>query len=162
MELRLVISRVLNEKQEVLAEWMLLTNLRGNQVSGAEIALWYYWRWRIESFFKLLKSHGLQVEYWQQESGLAIARRLLVAAMACAVIWSLQHDSTPAAKDFRRVLVRLSGRKMKYGVEHTAPALLAGYFVYLSMVDFLGQSPYSLSELKSLAQRAGAPFPDTG
>jgi hypothetical protein len=162
VELRLVVSRVLNKKQKVLAEWMLLTNLPASQVSGAEIALWYYWRWRIESFFKLLKSHGLEVEYWQQESGLAIARRLLVAAMACTVIWSLQHDGASKARDFRRVLVRLSGRAMKYGVEHTAPALLAGYFVYLSMVDFLNQSPYSLAELQSLAQQAGVPFPNTG
>lgn len=161
LEMRLVVSRITNEKQKLLAEWTLLTNVPADQVPGAEIALWYYWRWRIESFFKLLKSHGVQVEQWQQECGLAIARRLLVAAMACAVVWSLQSDSAPAGKDFRQVLVRLSGRKMKYGVEHTAPALLAGYFVYLSMIDFLSHSEYSLAELHSLAQQAGAPFHDT-
>jgi hypothetical protein len=161
LELRLVVSRITDEKQKLLAEWTLLTNVSADQVPSAEIALWYYWRWRIESFFKLLKSHGVQVEQWQQESGLAIARRLLVAAMACAVVWSLQHDSTLAAKEFRQVLVRLSGRKMKYGVEHTAPALLAGYFVYLSMIDFLSHSQYSLTEIQSLARHAGTPFHDT-
>jgi hypothetical protein len=30
------------------------------------VALWHYWRWRIESYFKLLKSAGLQLEEWQQ------------------------------------------------------------------------------------------------
>lgn len=162
LELRLVVSRITNKKQTLLAQWTLLTNAPADQVPGEEIAVWYYWRWRIESFFKLLKSHGVQVEHWQQESGLAIARRLLIAAMACAVVWSLQQDTTAAAKEFRQVLVRLSGRQMKYGVEHTAPALLAGYFVYLSMIDFLHQSPYSLAELKTLAKRAGATFHDTG
>jgi hypothetical protein len=161
LELRLVVSRITDEKRKLLAEWTLLTNVPADQVPGAEIALWYYWRWRIESFFKLLKSHGVQVEQWQQESGLAIARRLLVAAMACAVVWSLQHDSAPAAKEFRQVLVRLSGRKMKYGVQHTAPALLAGYFVYLSMIDVLSHSQYNLAALQSLAQQAGIPFHDT-
>ena len=29
---------------------------------------WYYWRWKIESFFKLLKSAGQQLESWQQPS----------------------------------------------------------------------------------------------
>lgn len=161
IELRLIVSRVTDEKGAVLAEWTLVTNVPANQVPAAEIALWYYWRWRIESFFKLLKSHGMEVEQWQQQSGLAIARRLLVAAMACAVVWSLQQDSAPAAAEFRKVLVKLSGRKMKYHVEHTAPSLLAGYFVYLQMIDFLTHSPYNLAELQSLAQQAGPPFDDT-
>jgi DDE family transposase len=161
LELRLVISRITNEKGSLLAEWTLVTNVPTGEVPAAEIALWYYWRWRIESFFKLLKGHGLEVEQWQQESGLAIARRLLVAAMACTVVWALQQDSAPAAREFRKVLVKLSGRKMKYQVEHTAPSLLAGYFVYLQMIDFLRTSSYNLAELQSLAQQAGSPFDDS-
>lgn len=161
IDLRLVVSRVTDEKGNVLAEWMLLTNVPADQAPDAEIALWYYWRWRIESFFKLLKSHGVQVEYWQQETGIAIARRLLVASMACAVVWSLQHDHTPAAEEFKRVLVKLSGRRMKYGVECTAPALLAGYFVYLSMIEFHSHSQYNLDDLQSLARQSGSPFHDT-
>jgi hypothetical protein len=39
--------------------------------------------------------------------------------------------------------------------------LLAGYFVYLQMIDFLTQSPYNLAELQSLAQQAGPSFDDT-
>jgi hypothetical protein len=161
IELRLVIARITTAEGEVLAEWMLLTNLPINEASAAEIALWYYWRWRIESFFKLLKGHGLHVEQWQQETGAAIARRLLVAAMACVVAWTLQHDSAPAAEEFKRVLVKLSGRRMKYGVKSTAPALLAGFFVYLSMIDFLNHSSYNLDQLQSLARESGFPFHDT-
>ncbi len=80
--LRLVVARIVNEKGEVLAEWILLTNVSANEMPTTGIALWYYWRWRIETFFKLLKSHALNAEGWQQETGLAIARRLRVGAMA--------------------------------------------------------------------------------
>jgi hypothetical protein len=61
--LRLVISRVYDEKGNLLAQWLLLTNVPP-EVGAAEIALWYYWRWRIESFFKLLKGAGQHVEQW--------------------------------------------------------------------------------------------------
>ena len=50
-----------------------------------------------QSYFELLKSHGQQLEQWQQETGPAIARRLLVASMACVVVWQLQADDTPQA-----------------------------------------------------------------
>jgi len=84
---RLVVSRVLSEAGEVLAEWLLLTNVK--DVDAATIALWYYWRWQIECFFKLVKSAGHQLESWQQESALAIAKRLLVASMACVTVWAI-------------------------------------------------------------------------
>ena len=161
IELRLVVSQIRDENGKLLAQWMLLTNVPAADAPTAEIALWYYWRWRIESFFKLLKSHGLQIEYWLQKNGLAIARRLLVGAMACSVIWSLQEDQSRAAKRFRQLLVRLSGRMMKHGVESTAPALLAGYFVYLTMVEYLSASGDTLEEIIELGRAAGVPFFDT-
>ena len=58
LSLRLVVSRVFDEKHQLLAEWFLLTNVP-KSVDDAMVALWYYWRWRIESYFKLLKSAGL-------------------------------------------------------------------------------------------------------
>ncbi|MDP2178685.1 MAG: hypothetical protein Q8K19_09285, partial [Methylicorpusculum sp.] len=39
---RLVVSRVLSDEGEVLAEWLLLTNVK--DVDASTIALWYYWR----------------------------------------------------------------------------------------------------------------------
>ena len=53
--------------------------------------MWYYWRWRIDGYFSLLKSRGHQIKHRQQETGIAIARRLLAALMACVVAWDLQY-----------------------------------------------------------------------
>ncbi|WP_298659343.1 hypothetical protein [uncultured Thiothrix sp.] len=55
-----MVSRILTEDGEQLDEWYLLTHVP--EVNQATIALWYYWRWQIESFFKLMKSVGHQLE----------------------------------------------------------------------------------------------------
>jgi hypothetical protein len=153
LTVRLIVVRLVNDDGQALAQWTLLTNVPKSGVSAEQIALWYYWRWRIESFFKLLKSHGHEVEFWQQESGAAIARRLLVAAMACVVVWQLAQETTPAAEETRRLLIRLSGRRMKRGISHTAPALLAGYFVLLAMQDLLDENANQFANLKSLLRQ---------
>ncbi len=158
LEVRLIAARVVDAEGYILAEWTLLTNISQADADAAQVALWYYWRWRIESFFKLLKSHGLQVEHWRQESGEAVARRLLVAAMACVVVWNLQRQETPQAEETRTLLVRLSGRRMKRGVPFTTPALLAGYFVLLSMSVLLEHTNYDLRKIKSLAATAFSHF----
>jgi hypothetical protein len=145
--LRLIISRVCNARGETVALWYLLTNVPP-EITVATVALWYYWRWRIESFFKLLKSAGQQVEHWQQETGSAIAKRLLVAAMACVVVWKIERHPAPAAADLRKLLIRLSGRQMKWGKAHTAPALLAGLWVYLAMLETLDH--YSVTQLRAM------------
>jgi hypothetical protein len=147
LTLRLVVSRVCDGCGETVAVWYLLTNLPAT-VAAAEVALWYYWRWRIESFFKLLKSDGQQVEHWQQHSGGAIAKRLLVAAMACAVVWALQRQTAPEAVELRQLLVGLSGRQMAWGKESTAPALLAGLWVYLTMLEAL--ETHGVEKLRAL------------
>src|SRR5262245_34235204 len=87
-------------------------------------AEWYYWRWTIESATKLYKSAGLHVEQWQQETAEATAKRLLVAAMACVVVWQVQRTDTPQMEEFRKLLLRLSGRQIRPG-QATAPALLS-------------------------------------
>lgn len=150
LALRLVVVEIRDEQGKVLAHWLLLCNVSANWATAADLARSYYWRWRIESFFKLLKSHGQQLESWQQESGPAIFRRLLVAAMACVVVWQLQADSSPAATELKNVLVRLSGRQMKRHRPHTAPALLAGLGILLSMLALLEH--YDLRELQKLIQ----------
>jgi hypothetical protein len=137
---------------------MLLSNAPREWATTEQLARSYYWRWRIESFFKLLKSHGHHLEQWQQESGPAVARRLLVAAMACVVVWQLAHDDSAAAAEFKDALVRLSGRQVKKKTLHTAPALLAGLWVLLSMSALLERTdPKKL--IKFLAPLA---FPATG
>jgi hypothetical protein len=149
LALRFMVVQVRSERGQVLAEWFLLSNVPPDWATTEHLAPCYYWRWRIESFFKLLKSHGQQMEQWQQETGPAIARRLLVAAMACVVVWQLQADASPAAMELKNVLVRLRGRQTKRSRPHTAPALLAGLWVLLSMLALLEHC--DLRHLKCLA-----------
>lgn len=148
LALRLVIAEVRSPEGELLATWFLLTNV-SDEVDAATIALWYYWRWRIESYFKLLKSAGLDLEQWGQETAGAIARRLLVASMACVLVWKLARSQHPEADDARRFLVRLSGRQMKHGQSFTLPALLAGVWMLLTMLHTLEH--YDLDDLKQIA-----------
>lgn len=149
LTLRLVVSLVHDGTGQRLAGWYLLTNLPPS-VEAAEVALWYYWRWRIESFFKLLKSAGQQVESWQQEAGEAIAKRLLVAGMACVAVWQVAKAEGGSAQTLRELLIRLSGRQMKHGVAFTLPALLAGMWVLLSMLEVLDH--FDLDQLRRLAE----------
>lgn len=152
LSLRLVVSEVRDEQGTVLARWLLLSNVPAS-VDAATLALWYYWRWRIESYHKLLKGAGQQIEQWQQETPEAFARRLAIAAMACTVVWKLARDKTPAAKELRKVLVKLSGRQIERGrtrPDFTEPALLAGLGVLIPMLLLLEQ--YDLDELRRLTR----------
>ena len=148
LALRLVVSEVRDGGGQLLATWLLLTNVAAS-VPDAEVALWYYWRWRVESYFKLLKTAGLHLEQWQQETAAAVAKRLLVASMACVVVWQVARGESPAAAEARRFLVRLSGRQMKWGVEATEPALLAGLWMLLALVRVLEH--HDLNDLSRMA-----------
>ena len=160
LTLRLVVSRVCDTTGQTLAVWYLLTNLPA-EVDTATVALWYYWRWRIESLFKLLKSAGQQVEHWKQPQAEALAKRLVVATMACALVWRLERQVSAEAADLRQLLVRLSGRQMKWGREATAPALLAGLWVLLAMLSVLQE--HSVEELRRFQQLVlGTPEDDSG
>lgn len=147
LALRLVVSQVRDDDGHLLAQWLLWTNLA--EVSAETIALWYYWRWRIESYFKLLKRAGHHLEEWQQESAEAVAKRLLVAAQASLIVWELARSTAAEAAPARELLVRLSGRLMKRGHAFTEPALLAGMWVLLAMVDTL--SRHSVAEIQRQA-----------
>jgi hypothetical protein len=158
LTLRLIAVRVLDDGGQLLAEWLLLTNVPVEWADSDRIALWYYWRWRIESFFKLLKSGGQQLEHWLQETAVAIFRRLLVASMACVVAWRLSRQSTPEAEELKRVLVKLSGRQMKRTRPVTASALLAGLCVLLSFQALLEN--YHIEDIQRLLSQA-MPLLDT-
>ena len=154
IEVRVVFVRLVDDDGWIVAEWTLLTNVRDDEVDAAEVGKWYYFRWRIESFFKLLKSHGQELEYWQQESGLATAKRLLIASMACVIVKQLEASNSEATAEFRRYLIQLSGRRMKGGTEFTGPALLAGYYVHLAMTQYLDENDLNINKLKSLEKNA--------
>ncbi|MEZ5476580.1 MAG: transposase [Thiolinea sp.] len=149
---RLVVSRILTADGQLLAEWFLLTNVAA--VDAATVALWYYWRWRIESFFKLMKSAGHQLESWQQESALAIAKRLLVASMACVTVWAIAADQGKEAEALKTLLIKLSGRQMKRKQLVTYPALLDGLWALLAMLEIMETySPEQLDGLRETARR---------
>jgi hypothetical protein len=147
LTVRLVVSQVRDPIGAVTAEWLLVTNV-GPEVSAAVVGQWYAWRWLIESFFKLLKSHGQQVEQWQQETGEAIAKRLAVTAMACVLVWKLVRDTSPQGRKAADLLVRLSGRQMKRARPVTAPAVLAGLEKLLAVLEVLQQT--TVEELRQL------------
>ena len=149
LTLRLVVTEIRDARGKVLSRWLMFTNVPG-EVAAAEIALWYYWRWKVETFFKLLKSAGVCLEEWQQETAEAILRRLLVACMACVTVWRLERLDSPAAEQCKAFLVRLSGRQMKKTAPVTTPALLAGLRCLLVIEDILDQ--YTLAEIRQLAK----------
>jgi len=151
VSLRLIVSEVRSETGILLSRWYLYTNVE-ERVSAKPIALWYYWRWQIECFYKLLKSAGWQLEDWQQESASALVKRLAVVSMAAALVWAIQHCRDPEIETLRSELVRLSGRQMKKRQPVTAPALLAGLWTLLSMLELLER--YTPDELQILAQQA--------
>jgi hypothetical protein len=88
---------------------------------------------QIECFFKLLKSAGHHLESWQQESALAIAKRLLVVGMACVTVWQIAADKSQEAHELLLFLIKLSGRQMRQKVEFYNPALLAGWRCFNSV-----------------------------
>ena len=65
LSLRCVFAELRDARGKVLAEWILLSNAPGEWANTEHLVRCYYWRWKIESFFKLLKSHGQQLEQWQ-------------------------------------------------------------------------------------------------
>lgn len=158
LALRLVLSEVRSEQGKVLATWYLLTNVPP-EVEAATLALWYYWRWRIETFYKLLKSAGMNLEQWQQASAGALVRRLLIACMACVIVWNLARDTTPEAAATRDLLIRLSGRLIERGKRFTEPALLSGLWILLQIHEAL--TIYDADTLQRLAAFA-LPNPRAG
>ena len=69
-------------------------------------------------------------------------------------------DAVEAAT-LRALLVQLSGRQMKWGQDYTAPALLAGLWVLLAMLEALEQ--HSVEELRRFKQLAlGSAEEDSG
>ncbi|MCI0501269.1 MAG: transposase [Epsilonproteobacteria bacterium] len=145
LRVRFVVERLVNSKQEVVAEWLLLTNVFDEEIDASTIATWYYYRWNIESYFKLLKSSGFNLEEWQQRDPEALFKRLLVVSYTCMLVWRIANDSSENAKKLRDMLIKISGMSMEYGVEFTYPALLKGLESYFATVDLLER--FSVEEI---------------
>ena len=133
VELRFVMTEVRNGDGDVLATWWLLTNAPAAWGDAAEVARWYYFRWRIESTFKLLKSAGWDVEDWLQRKGEALFRKLLLVIANCVQVWQLELRQDASSEWFKEILMRLSGRQVKRSVPVTTSGLLAGLWVWLAV-----------------------------
>lgn len=157
LRLRLVVAQGRDAAGAVLAQWLLLTNVPA-EITAARVALWYYWRWRIETYVKLLKSAGLHLEQWQQETALAVAKRLTVASMACVVVGRVARSERPEAQTLREVLVRLSGRQVQRKDGFTEPALLAGLYLLLHALAVVDH--YDPHELRRLLDAVLEPAPE--
>lgn len=151
---RMVLSLVTDIHGKELARWYLLTNVW--DVSATEIATWYCWRWNIESWFKLLKSDGFQMEKWQQTTGDAIFRRLIVSSMACTLALRLYNDESEESQALKLFLVKLSGRVTKRSKPVTLPALLAGLWLFIQMSEMMAS--YSAEEILGFQQLASSYF----
>jgi len=147
LKCRFVVERLVDEKGDVVATWLLLSNLN-EDVADYTIALWYYYRWKIESYFKLLKSSGFNLEQWQQKSPIAIFKRLLVASYACLLVWRIEHSNYTKIVEIKKFLVKLSGRLVERNKVSTSPALLAGIYIFFTMMDTL--ELYDIDKLLSM------------
>lgn len=133
---RFIVERLVDKENNVVATWLLLSNLK-DDVDAKTIGLWYYYRWKIEIYFKLLKSSGFNLEKWQQETSGAIFKRLLIASYACLLVWQIEHSNHKNIIEIKKFLVKLSGRLVARGKDSTSPALLAGIWSFFSAMDIL-------------------------
>lgn len=155
---RLIVAEVKDSDGTVKGRWCLVSNV-SSTITAVELSTWYYWRWTIESFFKLLKQAGHDVESWLQTSPEAILRRLLISCMACALTWRIQRSNDEQNAKVRIFLTRISGRVQKRGKRESAPAILAGLSILLNTLKLL--SEYSESDLREMAEIAlGYPHRD--
>ncbi len=144
---RFVVERLVDKDNNIVATWLLLSNLK-DDVDAKTIGLWYYYRWNIETYFKLLKSSGFNLEKWQQETAEAIFKRLLIASYACLLVWQIEHSNHKNIIDIKQFLVKISGRLVARGKISTSPALLAGIWAFLSTIDIL--ELYDIEKLLSM------------
>lgn len=132
LPLRLVVTEVRNDEGRVLARWLLLSNVPADRADAATVATWYYFRWRIETLHKLLKSSGWQLEGWQQRDGRKILIKLLLALGAVTSVWALERRQDAQSVSLQELLMRLSGRQTKRHRAITTSGLLAGLWVLQS------------------------------
>ena len=68
----------------------------------------------------------------------------------CVIVWTLAESKEEKAKEIRQFLISLSGRLMKRRVEYATPALLAGMWQLLAIIDALER--FTAAELLEIAK----------
>jgi hypothetical protein len=139
LPLRLVVTEVRDLTGQVLARWLLLSNVPAALADAATLARWYYFRWRIEGMHKLLKKAGFQLESWLQRKGERLLIKLLIAMAAATSVWGLERRNDAASRVFQALLMELSGRQTKRGRALTTSGLLSGLWVLLAALGVLAR-----------------------
>lgn len=139
LSLRLVVVELRDLDGRVLSQWLLLTNVDKKDANAETIATWYYYRWRIESMHKLIKSAGWDLENWLQQTGERLLRKLLLAMAACVAVWGLERRNDESSKSFKELLMALSGRQTKTRQPITTTGLLAGLWVLQQAATWLSR-----------------------
>ncbi|MBV8573977.1 MAG: transposase [Acetobacteraceae bacterium] len=139
LPLRLVVTEVHDLQGQVLARWLLLSNVPAELADAATLARWYYFRWRIESLHKLLKKAGFQLESWLQRTGERLLIKLLIALAAAASVWGLERRNDTASRAFQALLMELSGRQTKRDRPVTTSGLLSGLWVLVAALGVLAR-----------------------
>jgi hypothetical protein len=148
LRLRLVVADVRGDDSRRQARWLLLTNAPTTFGDASAVARWYYFRWRIESFHKLLKSSGWQIEQWLQRDGSRLFKKLVVALGACVSVWALERREDAQSRSFQRLLMQLSGRQTKRARPVTTSGMLAGLWVLQAALGPLAElGPEKLEHL---------------
>jgi len=124
-----------------------LSNLK-DDVNIKTIGLLYYYRWNIETYFKLLKSSGFYLEKWQHETTEAIFKRLLITSYAYLLVWQIEHSNHKNIIEIKNFLVKIGGHLVARGKISTSPTLLAGIWAFLSTMDIL--KLYDIEKLLSM------------
>ena len=150
LSLRYVVVQLRDGRGKVLAEWMLLTNacqVRAYRTPGSLLLL------EVDTALKVI-SNCSRATASNWNSGSRRPERPSPAACLSRrwpAWWSgnCRHTIRHSVMELRAILIRLSGRQMKRNRPHTAPALLAGLWVLLSMLALLEH--YDLDDLRRLA-----------
>lgn len=150
LPLRLVVSEVRDLEGRLLARWLLLSDVPEQMADAATIARWYYFRWQIESLYKLLKRAGWQREGWRQRDGERLLKKLLLAFGACVSIWALERRDDEPSQALQELLMQLSGRQTKRRRRITTSGLLAGLWVLQSALGPLAR--HGPDQLKAMLE----------
>ncbi len=76
--------------------------------------------------------------------------------MACVLVWKLYNDESSGAKELKTFMIKLSGRLTKRSKPVTHPALLAGLWVFLQLMEMLNN--YSTEEIEMYRELASSFF----
>ncbi len=78
----------INEK--TVARWSLISNVP-TEITAVELTTWYYWRWSIECYFKLLKQAGHDISVMASDYPRSDFKAFADQLMACVLTWRVQR-----------------------------------------------------------------------